>query len=428
MRSPLTRLLLLLALAGTALAGPGAAAAGTAAAEPDPVINHAVFNDPLGTPAEQNAIFIQLARLIDRVPAGEEIQLSWFGFDPPDTADSADDPDLTDRLVAAYNRGVRVKIILNHTEVGKAPQARLAALLGTDDTKPSYIVSCKDQFPSGADRGCIATRQTSWAIGYNHNKFLTATKVALSTGTVSNVVFQSSSNLGRWDTIEVYQNAVTFSEAPTFAAYRTYFEDLRRYRHDADGNNSYYWSSPTGTDYRAYFFPRPERSGQPYDDPPSDTIYNILDTVTSCTYDDNGTRRQTDIRVVQWAFNRPALAAKLTELRRAGCWVDVVFSGANAEVLAELQVSGGPQLTKCNFNVAPEIDIRAHSKYLLIDGAYDNDIVPRVFTGSHNWSRDSLRVSDEAMVRIMGRGIHDEYLRNFWHVRDTCRANGGIVT
>jgi phosphatidylserine/phosphatidylglycerophosphate/cardiolipin synthase-like enzyme len=103
-------------------------------------------------------------------------------------------------------------------------------------------------------------------------------------------------------------------------------------------------------------------------------------------------------------------------------------SSANAEVLAELQVSGGPQLTKCDFNVAPEIDIRVHSKYLLIDGAYDDDIVPRVFTGSHNWSRDSLRVSDEAMVRIMGRGIHDEYLRNFWHVRDTCRANGGVIT
>jgi hypothetical protein len=106
MRGLLTRLLLLLALAGTALAGPAAALAGPAAAEPDPVINHATFNNPIGAPAEQNAIFIQLARLVDHVPAGEEIQLSWFGFDPPDT------------------------------EVGKAPQARLAALLGTDDTRP----------------------------------------------------------------------------------------------------------------------------------------------------------------------------------------------------------------------------------------------------------------------------------------------------
>lgn len=399
------------------------------AAEPDPVIGQATFNDPVGAEAEQNAIFVQLARLIDRVPAGESIELSWFGFDPPDTDNSAQRPDLTDRLVAAYERGVDVRIILDQGTVGTPAQTRLAELLGTDDSQPSYVVSCKDQFPDGPDRGCIGTRVTSWANGYNHNKFLTASKVVLSNGDeVSNVVFQTSSNLGEWDAIEVYQNGITYSDPRTFDAYRTYFEDLRRYRYEEAGNINYYWSSPTGSDYRAYFFPRQERSGQPYDDPASDTIYNMLDTVSSCTYDDNGTTRQTDIRVVQWAFNRPAIARKLTELRKAGCWVDVVYSNMNEEVMNELNVSGGPQLTKCDFNVAPEIDIRVHSKYMLIDGAYDDDIIPRVFTGSHNWSRDSLRVSDEAMLRIMGRDIHDQYLDNFWHIRDTCRANGGAVS
>ncbi|MET9316805.1 phospholipase D-like domain-containing protein [Kribbella sp. NPDC003505] len=69
-----------------------------------------------------------------------------------------------------------------------------------------------------------------------------------------------------------------------------------------------------------------------------------------------------------------------------------------------------------------------HSKYLLIDGGYDDDIVPRVYTGSHNFSYSTLRQADESMVRVMGRTVHDEYLRNFWHVRDTGWAKGGVVT
>lgn len=72
------------------------------AAEPDPLLNRAVFSRPLGSVAEQNAIFIQLARIIDRVPAGEEIQMSWFGFTFSDVTDSATTPDIPGRLIRAH--------------------------------------------------------------------------------------------------------------------------------------------------------------------------------------------------------------------------------------------------------------------------------------------------------------------------------------
>ncbi|TWD79456.1 hypothetical protein FB561_0514 [Kribbella amoyensis] len=56
------------------------------------------------------------------------------------------------------------------------------------------------------------------------------------------------------------------------------------------------------------------------------------------------------------------------------------------DVLTALKAAS-VQTTRCNYNVAPGIDIR-----------------------------------------VMGRTVHDEYLRNFWHLRDTCRANGGVIT
>ncbi|WP_394851119.1 phosphatidylserine/phosphatidylglycerophosphate/cardiolipin synthase family protein [Pendulispora rubella] len=401
-------------------------------AEPDPVMNKAVFNDPIGTKAAQNAIFIQFARLIDRVPAGEEIQMSFFGWDPPDTDDTADDPDLGARLLAAHARGVRVKVILDLGNTGNAAHTRLANVLGGDDSKPSYVVTCNDQFPNGPKRGCIGTRVVTWSDGsksyaYNHNKFALFSKVALSSGVVSNVVFQGSSNMGLWDTNESYNNMLTWSDAGTYGAFRTYFEDLRRYRRTSGGNNDYYWATPTGTDYKVHFFPRHERSGQPLDDAASDTVYNALQSVTSCRYNDNGVTRQTDVRVAMWAFNRSVVARKLTQLSKAGCWVDVVFSEASDASLNELRAAGGPQLTRCNFHVGPGIDVRVHSKYMLVDGAYDDDIVPRVFTGSHNYAYSALRQADETLVRVMGRAVHTDYLNNFYRLRDTCRARGGII-
>jgi len=418
---------LCLAIAAALLPGsPAAAAPG-----PDPLLGRGVFNDPAGTKAQQNAIVVQLAGLIDRVPAGAEIEGSFFGFDPPDTADTAEAPDLVDRLIAAYQRGVRVKLIVDQKSAATAATNRLRAVVGSADDQPSYVVHCADKSPAGTIRGCIATRVKQWSDGpvtpYNHNKFLLFSKLRLNSGAeVGSVVYQASANLGIWDQNEAYNNALTYSDSRTYAAYRTYFEDLRAYRYQAAGNNNYYRDSGTGTDYRVYFFPRQERSGQPFDDPATDTIYNSLLSV-ACSYTENGQKHQTDVRVAMWDFNRPAIARKLADLKRAGCWVDVVLTNANAEVLSALK-SASVQTTRCNYNAGPGIDIRVHSKYMLVDGAYDDDIVPRVFTGSHNYSYSALRQADEALVRVMGRTVHDDYLRNFWHLRDTCRAKGGVIT
>ncbi len=48
---------------------------------------------------------------------------------------------------------------------------------------------------------------------------------------------------------------------------------------------------------------------------------------------------------------------------------------------------------------------------LLIDGVYDDDQIPHVFTGSHNYAMSALRNADESLVRVRSREIHEAYLR-----------------
>ncbi len=397
-------------------AEPGAGAAAAAAAKP--VVNGPVFNDPLGSAAQRGAVFTQLTALIDATPAGQTIRSSMFEFD---------DPDVADALIAAHRRGVAVKVIVDDatSEGNSAAWPVLRSALGTDDTRRSWIVVCDDRFEDddGVDdvsRGCAATPPPGPA--YNHNKFFVFSRVGpFADGTsYDKVVFQSSSNLTDWYKTESYNDAVTFADAAVHDGYATFHDDLRRLRRSADGDNTYYRSTPTGSTYRAFFYPRGDSD---YGNPATDTVVNILDEVACAYTGTDGKRHQTDIRVAMFQFlgSRKQVAQKLAQKRAQGCWVDVVYSEGDATVEGILD-NAGIQRQYCNFNNGPGIDVRTHTKFWLLDGEFNGGITPRVYTGSHNWTGSGLRSADEAMLRITSADYHAKYLSYFYKIRDTCRA------
>ncbi|MCW2140600.1 phospholipase D-like domain-containing protein [Actinoplanes cyaneus] len=418
-----------LAVAGVAAFVPSPATA----AEPDPVIGGAVFNNPAGAVTAQYAIYQQLARIIDRVPAGETIRMSWLDFSNPvaaGEADTAERPNLVERLKAAHQRGVNVQIILNYgsydDDAGKRfyPGLALAGELGTDVAASSFLMFCRDK------TGCIAKQPSYGVLAYNHNKFLLASRVVLNGGaSVSNVTFQSSGNLTVWDAETAFNNSITWSEASSYANYVTYFNDQKRYGPLATGDEDYYHVGSTNDMYKTHFFPRAATDGNP-GQTSTDTMISVLNSVT-CSYKgaSDGLTHQTDVRVVIWGFSRTELAKKLASLAKAGCWVDVVYAGGPSDdpykytsenVVNALKAGGanvGLHSCAVSFNGRA---LKPHSKYTLIDGQYDDDQIPRVFTGSANYTFSSLRGADETIVRVRSADIHRQYLTNFYKVRDTC--------
>lgn len=396
-------------------------AASPAAAATKPVINGPVFNDPLGTPTGQAAIFTQIVGLIDATPAGQTIRGSMFDF-----ADMA----VADALNAAHDRGVNVKIIIDDSSyVGRSNPAwdalrNPATGLGTNDSSRSWIVVCDDRYEDddGVDdvqRGCIATAPPSPA--YMHNKFFLFSMVGpFDDGTTySNVVFQTSSNLTDWYKVESYNDSVTFVDASVYNGYALFHEDMRRLRYSSGGNNGYYWSTPTASRYRAYFFPR---QGPSYYDPSTDTVVNALNEVACAYTGADGKRHQTDIRIVMLNFlaSRRQVADRLSALRARGCWIDVIYATSDSVVEGILD-GAGIQRLRCNFNIGPGLDVRPHNKFLLIDGSYNGAITPRVYTGSPNLDGSSLRSSDQALVRIADASYHAAHLGYFYKIRTECR-------
>ncbi|MEQ4305796.1 phospholipase D-like domain-containing protein [Plantactinospora sp. B6F1] len=429
LRRRLSHITAIAAVAGLA-AGLLVAVASTASAATKPVINGPTFNDPLGSAASQAAIFTQIIQLVDATPAGEQIRVSVFDF-----TDAA----IADALLRAHRRGVRVRVIVDDSSYLDGNGKRKASPawdrlsnpvtgLGTDDGAPSWIVMCDDRFEDddGVDdvrRGCIATAPPGPA--YNHNKFFLFSKVGpFEDGTsYQKVVLQTSSNLTDWYKVESYNDAVTFVDATVYDAFAVYHEDMRRLRYSRTGDNGYYRSTPTGSTYRAFFFPRRDAT---YRNPSSDTIVNALDEI-SCGYTGaDGMRHQTDIRIVVLNFlgSRSQVATKLAQLRGQRCWIDVIYAESDATVEGILDKADIQRL-RCKFNVAPGIDVRPHNKFMLIDGSYNGGIEPRVYTGSPNLDGSSLRSSDQALLRITSAAYHASYLSYFYKIRRTCRAGMG---
>ncbi|MGW3210349.1 phospholipase D-like domain-containing protein [Streptomyces sp. NPDC001135] len=393
-----------------------------AAALSKPIVNGPVFNDPLGTPTQQKAIFTQLVQLIDATPAGAEIRGSMYEFQ---------DQEVAAALLAADRRGVNVKIIVddstyvdsNGAEYGNPAFESLRSGLGTNDAARSWIVVCDDMFEDadGVDdvqRGCLSVAPPEPA--YNHNKFFIFSRIGpFDDGTsYSKVVFQTSSNLSDWYKVESFNDAVTFTDAAVYDGYASYHEQLRHGRTLAGGNNNAYFSTPAGSTYRGFFFPRGDTS---YYNPATDTVVNALNEI-SCAYTGtDGLQHQSDIRIVVYSFygSRVQVADKLAQLRGKGCWIDIIYAESDSTITTKLDTAG-IQHRRCRIPNGPGIDVRPHNKQILIDGSYDGDTTPRVYTGSANLTGSSLRSADEALVRIADASYHSQYLSTFYRIRTAC--------
>lgn len=203
-----------------------------------------------------------------------------------------------------------------------------------------------------------------------------------------------------------------------YDGYAAYHEQLRRGRNLAGGNNHAYFSTPSGSTYRAFFFPRGDAS---YYNPATDTVVGVLNQL-SCAYTGaDGLRHQTDVRIVVHSFfgSRRQVADKLAQLRSRGCWVDILYAETDSTITSRLNAAG-IQHRRCLIPNGPGIDVRPHNKEILIDGAYDGDITPRVYTGSANLTGSSLRSADEALVRIASASYHAKYLSTFYKIRAAC--------
>lgn len=375
------RLSRLVVAAGTVLSALTATVVVAAAPASAAVADGAVFNNPT-VAAEQYKIRDHIRTLINGAPAGSTIRIAMYHF--RDTLVAND-------LIAAKNRNVNVRLVVDYSDATQPAVQSLITALGTNKAAASHLVLCT------ANAACIGSAGSP----IMHNKFYLFT----STSGSSDVVVQSSANLTTDNATKYWNNAVTLvGNTGLFNAYTDYFNDLV-----AKVKNSNYYTTLGSGNAKVYFFPR---AGS---DESTDTIYNMLNENITCegntTVGTQDTHR-TIIRIGMWYFSRDDIARKLRELADKKCWIDVIYTtiddGSKGHLINHSRIA----LYQFPENAGNPYVI--HSKYMAIEGTYAGEKDTKwVMTGSHNYTTSALRENDETLLRIKSNTIFDQYRANF---------------
>ncbi|MFJ8588798.1 phosphatidylserine/phosphatidylglycerophosphate/cardiolipin synthase family protein [Streptomyces sp. NPDC093595] len=370
------------------------------AVDEPPVVTGAVFNDPQGTAAEQDAVKNHIIKAIDNTQSGRTLRAALYALT---------DTGYSDALRRAHDRGVQVRVVLDHTYSTSTAATQLRTTLGTDRTRASWLHVCPK------DRACIADVTVDADKNHiNHNKFFLFSRVG-DPGVAEDVVIQTSANQTPANTSRFWNNAYTsVGNTELYTAYTAYFNDLA----DENRNADYFRQGTTGGAEKYYFFP--QQSG--------DLIVDVLNNV-SCTGNTvvGSASHKTVVRVAAYAFYRADVANKLRALADQDCWIEVVYNetdelaalGNHARIKPyKLRLDNGTPATEGD-------DLFVHSKYLLVEGNYAGHPDTKwTFTGSHNLDVSSLRENDEALLRVEGAATHDAYRGNFLAMRSVATLTG----
>ncbi len=350
----------------------------------------AVFNYPVpGTP--DLAISTKLVELINGTPQGAQINLSYF-------VAQAHHP-VVDALLAAYSRGVRVRVVLDSGD-GQRPKKNAAiddayALL-TETIGAADSIQC--------NRSCITDEPYS----INHNKFATFSRTA----DAVDVVFQSTGNLRIDGSGDSAYNAglVVYGNRGTYEQFNAYFDDLFAQRRVSDDNYNAYRPAVTSGAVTAYFFPRTDEQ----------------DTVAAALRSVNCSAQPTMVRVMAAFFSREAVRNALVDLAGAGCTVAVL---ARQETITQEFCQSLRPNVLVKISPSPKRDrVTIHAKYITVNGNYaganDRTIT---WVGSHNFTDNALLSNDETFVQVSSPAVNSAYVGNWEQLWNSAAMTPGCI-
>lgn len=371
----------------TAQTTPKAAAAVT-------VADGVIFNNIITSKAAGRRLVTHLDRAIDGAPRGSVISMAMYLFDMEST---------TNKLIAAYRRGVHVQILIDDGTNTKEIR-RLRSVLGTRKAgAASFVNTCR--------RGCMSNVPGSVI----HAKLYLFSQ----TGTKRNVSLLSSANPHYVNTHNSWNNTHTITDAKIYNFMRRYFLDMRTDR----TNHAYYRTAASGKN-KVYLFPRTVRS------PADIAILDVLNH-TSCRgaakgYGSNG---RTVIRVGMWGWTaaRVDIARRLWAMHHAGCKVDVILnSGRTGDLIMRTLLKRSSRYGKIrvydawydgnNNNVAGRY---IHHKLVMINGKWYGDSSTKVvYTGSQNFTSTGTLYNNDLLLRVIDGRTYNAYNSNMNYIRE----------
>lgn len=378
-------------LVAVTLTGVPASASGT----PDKYVpkEGPAFNNPYGKQADVRRLISQVNRTIDSVPRGGKIRISAW---------NVRSRNITDALIRAHRRKVSVQVVMDRANWNPAnpnvDAARLAVALkrGNKDrpkAQKSFL------------RRCISSCRGKH--GIPHSKFFVFNKVRVKKNKQVKTV--------RWVSMYGSYNATELGATIQWNDLYTVKDDEARYDQFVNIFDQMAKDKPIRNAYVGYDDGVVGNGFYPYIGKgiTGDPIMDVLNTI-SCT----GAATKTGItriRIAQTAMYGDrglALARKLSQLRRQGCNIRLVYAMFGREVLRILRAAKVP-LTHLAYDANEDglYDRYVHMKSMAISGNIAGDPGAKItWNGSANWTAVAL-ASDEVVGVVRKKWVTNRYMQ-----------------
>lgn len=360
----------------------------------------------------------ELASLVEAAVPGSTLYASLYTFT---------DQGLTDDLLAADARGVKVRLLIEACTGGDPTSCN-------QSSQVDQLVTGLGSYTSGATGSWTKQCYASCAgggVGIDHNKFWVFSELSDGRTDVSAI---GSYNPTR-PQAQMWQNVIEVSDNPALA---TIYRDYVGRKLAVTGTSKVYETGHEDAgNMRIWFSPR--NSPSTSEDAEITTSFDPQSTrhdIAAAAIDDvacSTTSSDDVIRVAMWGFRaaRPEVIDALGDKLAAGCTVQVA-TGEHEDADPGLNARGVPVYSMdpggCRqsfFGVGTGVnsecaDGSIHSKYVLVQGVSrkDGQFHRYVYTGSQNFTNGALKKNDETFMRVDDPTVYAGYVADFTAITD----------
>lgn len=356
-----------------------------------------VFNTALGGPASRNAIFGKIIAAINHAPRGSRIRIMSWNIMSRTAVDA---------LIAAQRRGVKLRVLMDNTNLVDIPNPGFRRLKATFKRYNQNLGPRKRSYAKTCIQSCRGQR------GSAHSKIYLFSK----TGSAHDVVMSGSANLTVAGAVNQWNDMYTWKDNRKLFnfAVRIYAEMWK----DKPVAQQYVKFS-TGKDLLG-FTPLVGPGGRT-----EDPIQRMLSKV-SCRGARNTRHGRTVIRAAPDVMRNDrgmAIAMRLKELWAQGCDVRIAYTVMGVDIFRALNQPTARGIVPKkhlvqDFDGDGEFDNYFHLKALSINGHWNGNRGAYVtLNGSSNWSGFAA-VSDENFGILKRRAPTMKYQRfiDYWYV------------
>ncbi|MEV5607330.1 phospholipase D-like domain-containing protein [Streptomyces sp. NPDC052225] len=360
----------------------------------------ATFNDPENPDAQMN-VMGPIIESINSASCGQTIRVAMYSI-----GNTAPGPDFANALIAAHQRGVIVKALMDaHSD--NAIWQTMVAELGNDPRASSFAALCPG--------GCL----THYSGSALHAKFY-----MLSGGSDANrTVTVTSANPTPAQARTAWNSAATVKgNVSLYNSYVSYFSAMAKGAVGGPGPLvPDYYSSANGQAARtlsppSYQWPKARSK--------SDTWVDFLNNIKAPA--------TINIAMFEWTShgdpgdrNYLELPKKLVSLAQSGVKIHILFTAGQVDGSVQnylkdrtnIDVHDTTRGTDANGNALHY----THDKYMMVSGTYAGTANSRlVFVGSSNWTSNGVWHNDESDLKLTGQANYDTFMTDWQNQYNRC--------